>query len=129
MYEEGAAAKDGRLWAGDQILEVIFSLQCLNVSIILTLVQHYCEISRLRLHIRAEEVKNTKCMLHVTIICLLVYLCVGKVILVCCCLFQSRQICQPIIYLFVHKSILFTFSCLSIHIGFTMQLFMIGSYI
>jgi len=22
VYEEGAAAKDGRLWAGDQILEV-----------------------------------------------------------------------------------------------------------
>lgn len=22
MYEDGAAAKDGRLWAGDQILEV-----------------------------------------------------------------------------------------------------------
>lgn len=27
VYEEGAAAKDGRLWAGDQILEVMFNLK------------------------------------------------------------------------------------------------------
>uniref|UniRef100_A0A4W5LV12 PDZ domain-containing protein n=1 Tax=Hucho hucho TaxID=62062 RepID=A0A4W5LV12_9TELE len=26
VYEEGAAARDGRLWAGDQILEVSLSL-------------------------------------------------------------------------------------------------------
>lgn len=25
VYEEGAAAKDGRLWAGDQILEVQYN--------------------------------------------------------------------------------------------------------
>jgi len=30
VYEEGAAARDGRLWAGDQILEVNESL-CIYV--------------------------------------------------------------------------------------------------
>lgn len=31
VYEEGAAARDGRLWAGDQILEVSMSLYvCLS---------------------------------------------------------------------------------------------------
>lgn len=31
VYEEGAAARDGRLWAGDQILEVSTSLYaCLS---------------------------------------------------------------------------------------------------
>lgn len=27
VYEEGAAARDGRLWAGDQILEVSVSMR------------------------------------------------------------------------------------------------------
>lgn len=44
VYEEGAAAKDGRLWAGDQILEVIFSLAYLNISIMTTFPQHHCEM-------------------------------------------------------------------------------------
>lgn len=33
VYEEGAAARDGRLWAGDQILEVSMSLcMCMYLS-------------------------------------------------------------------------------------------------
>lgn len=36
VYEDGAAAKDGRLWAGDQILEVrlsIFVVMCFICSV------------------------------------------------------------------------------------------------
>ena len=34
VYEDGAAAKDGRLWAGDQILEVSnFMVDCWSFSI------------------------------------------------------------------------------------------------
>jgi len=32
VYEEGAASKDGRLWAGDQILEVWWFLWSLLLS-------------------------------------------------------------------------------------------------
>lgn len=33
VYEDGAAAKDGRLWAGDQILEVSnFMVDCWSFS-------------------------------------------------------------------------------------------------
>lgn len=32
VYEEGAAAKDGRLWAGDQILEVMLNHVILNLK-------------------------------------------------------------------------------------------------
>ena len=30
VYEDGAAAKDGRLWAGDQILEVVIVLYIIH---------------------------------------------------------------------------------------------------
>lgn len=31
VYEEGAASKDGRLWAGDQILEVSCSIMSVTI--------------------------------------------------------------------------------------------------
>ncbi len=32
VYENGAAARDGRLWAGDQILEVSYCCTCVTLS-------------------------------------------------------------------------------------------------
>lgn len=39
VYEEGAAARDGRLWAGDQILEVL-TQYCSTGSTVTTLAQY-----------------------------------------------------------------------------------------
>ena len=36
VYEDGAAAKDGRLWAGDQILEVRWPSLCVTVESLLS---------------------------------------------------------------------------------------------
>ena len=50
MYEDGAAAKDGRLWAGDQILEVrlsIFVVMCFICSVFVPIKSRSVSESRL----------------------------------------------------------------------------------